>query len=201
MRKSFWTACLAGRMPKPGRIALTPMLNERGKLIGDFTVARLAADRFFLFGAGVAEDYHMRWFERHLPASGVTIARLRRRSRRARDRGAARHAISWQGSSATTCRARPFRSRRSARWKSAVCPAWVGRISFTGDLGYEIWVKPDISARSTTGSSRRARNSASRIFGARALARMRLEKGYGTWAREYRPIYTPREAGLDRSLQ
>ena len=38
------------------------------------------------------------------------------------------------------------------------------------------------------------------LFGARALNAMRLEKGYGSWAREYRPIYTPREAGLDRLI-
>ena len=35
-------------------------------------------------------------------------------------------------------------------------------------------------------------------FGARALHSLRLEKSFGTWAREYRPIYTPAEAGLDR---
>ncbi|MDJ0951985.1 MAG: glycine cleavage T C-terminal barrel domain-containing protein, partial [Alphaproteobacteria bacterium] len=36
------------------------------------------------------------------------------------------------------------------------------------------------------------------LFGARALNSLRLEKGYGSWAREYRPIYTPAETGLDR---
>jgi dimethylglycine dehydrogenase len=36
------------------------------------------------------------------------------------------------------------------------------------------------------------------LFGARALNSLRLEKGYGSWAREYRPIYSPLEAGLDR---
>ena len=37
-----------------------------------------------------------------------------------------------------------------------------------------------------------------RPFGLRALDSLRLEKGFGTWAREFRPIYTPAEAGLDR---
>ena len=36
------------------------------------------------------------------------------------------------------------------------------------------------------------------LFGGRALNAMRLEKNYGTWAREYRPIYGPLESGLDR---
>ena len=37
-----------------------------------------------------------------------------------------------------------------------------------------------------------------RLFGSRALNALRLEKAYGSWAREYRPIYSPLEAGLER---
>ena len=40
-----------------------------------------------------------------------------------------------------------------------------------------------------------------RLFGFRALITMRLEKSFGTWYREYRPIYTPLEAGMDRVLK
>ena len=77
-------------------------------------------------------------------------------------------------------------------------PALLGRISFTGELGYEIWVSPDyqralydllVSAGAQWGL---------KPFGARALNAMRIEKGFGTWAREYRPIYGPEEAGLGR---
>ncbi len=68
---------LAGRLPREGRLALSPMLNDDGRLIGDFTVARVAAEQFFVFGSGIAEQYHLRWFEAHLPASGVTLRSLR----------------------------------------------------------------------------------------------------------------------------
>lgn len=40
-----------------------------------------------------------------------------------------------------------------------------------------------------------------RLFGFRALITMRLEKNFGTWFREYRPIYTPLEAGMDRVVK
>jgi dimethylglycine dehydrogenase len=40
-----------------------------------------------------------------------------------------------------------------------------------------------------------------RLFGMRALMSLRLEKSYGTWFREYRPIYTVPEAGLDRYVR
>ena len=51
------SSLMANRIPSVGRIALTPMLNERGKLIGDFTLCRLAEDRFFLVGTYGAETY------------------------------------------------------------------------------------------------------------------------------------------------
>ena len=38
-----------------------------------------------------------------------------------------------------------------------------------------------------------------RLFGMRALMSLRLEKSYGTWFREYRPIYTPLEGGHHRA--
>src|SRR6266403_1743139 len=64
---------MANRIPSVGRIALSPMLNDRGKLIGDFTLCRIAADHFFLVGTYAAETYYLRWFERHLPLTGVTV--------------------------------------------------------------------------------------------------------------------------------
>src|ERR1700736_1400269 len=54
---------LANRVPRQGRILLNPMLNPNGKLIGDFTLARTGPESFLIFGSGIAEQYHMRWFE------------------------------------------------------------------------------------------------------------------------------------------
>jgi dimethylglycine dehydrogenase len=77
-------------------------------------------------------------------------------------------------------------------------PALVGRISFTGDLGYEIWVKPEYQRALYDALLEAGAAFGIRHFGARALQSLRLEKSFGTWAREYRPIYGPFEAGLDR---
>ncbi len=67
---------LAGRLPTTGRIRLTPMLGEAGRLMGDLTVTRLAEDRFWLTGSYYLQEWHGRWFERHRPAAGVTIRNL-----------------------------------------------------------------------------------------------------------------------------
>ncbi len=73
--EAFLNRLMTNRMPKPGRIVLTPMLNEFGKLIGDFTIANAgrpgaAEDRFIIWGSSAAQKYHMRWFEKHLPRDG-----------------------------------------------------------------------------------------------------------------------------------
>ena len=68
---------MTNKIPKTGRIVLTPMLNPNGKLIGDFTIAKAGDDCFYMWGSSQAQKYHMRWFEQHLPDDGsVRIDRL-----------------------------------------------------------------------------------------------------------------------------
>ena len=77
-------------------------------------------------------------------------------------------------------------------------PARIGRISFTGELGYEIWVPADCQLALYDALVSAGADLGLAHFGARALNSLRLEKSFGNWAREYRPLYTPGEAGLDR---
>jgi dimethylglycine dehydrogenase len=80
----------------------------------------------------------------------------------------------------------------------ANCPALVNRVSYTGDLGYEIWVTPEYQ-RCLYERIRAAGQDLGLIhFGMRALLSLRLEKNFPTWYRELRPIYGAFEAGLDR---
>ncbi|MEC8275845.1 MAG: FAD-dependent oxidoreductase, partial [Pseudomonadota bacterium] len=58
---------MAGHIPKPGRLTLTPMLTEKGRLYGDLTVACLGDEDFMLFGSGAMQDAHSRFFARTLP--------------------------------------------------------------------------------------------------------------------------------------
>ena len=65
---------LACRLPPPGRMTLAPMLKHDGRLIGDFTLANLGPEGYLLIGSGVAEEYHLRWFQQHLgEAERVTL--------------------------------------------------------------------------------------------------------------------------------
>src|SRR2546421_585341 len=195
--KEWLSYVMANRVPKVGRIALTPMLNERGKLIGDFTLCRLAAERVFLICTYAAQEYYRRWFERHAPPPGVTVRPC---------------AMEYVGLSVAGPRSRALLQRLTAEDLSSavfpflscraldvgMIPALVGRISFTGDLGYEIWVTSEYQRALYDLLMGAGAEQGLKLFGGRALNTMRIEKSFGTWAREYRPIYGPYEAGLGR---
>ena len=60
-----WTGSWPGRIPKPGRLSLTPMLAASGKIIGDFTVSCLSETEFQLTASYGAQGWHHRWFEQN----------------------------------------------------------------------------------------------------------------------------------------
>ena len=188
---------LANRLPRDGRLALSPMLNDDGRLIGDFTVANAGRDRYFVFGSGIAEQYHLRWFETHLPTSGVTVRALRTETLGCAIAGPrSRELLARLCADDVSAAAFPFLAFRET--EVAMLPARVGRLSFTGELGYEIWVPADCQLALYDALVSAGQDLGLAHFGARALNSLRLEKSFGNWAREYRPIYTPAEAGLDR---
>ena len=188
---------MANRVPRPGRIALTPMLNERGKLIGDFTMCRLAADRIFLICTYAAEVYYRRWFERYPPPTGVTVRPCAMEYVGLSVAGPSSRALLQELTREDLSSAAfPFLSFR--RIDIGMIPAFVGRITFTGDLGFEIWVTTDYQRALYDLITAAGPVHGLRHFGGRALNAMRIEKSFGTWAREYRPIYGPFEAGLGR---
>ena len=195
--EDFLSRMLTNRMPAVGRIVLAPMLNQNGKLIGDFTVARVSDDHFHVFGTGGAEDYHMRWWQSHLPDRGVSLRSLRSGLVGLSIAGPQSRALLARVSGEDVSNAAfPFMHYRGM--DLGMIPAQVGRLSFTGDLGYEIWVTPDYHAALYDLLLAEGADLGIAHVGIRAMNSLRLEKDWGTWAREYRPIYGPYEAGLGR---
>ena len=188
---------LACRLPAVGRMVLAPMLKDDGKIIGDFSLSRLDEDSFLIIGSGIAESYHMRWFLAHLSdtgdveinALGLGLVGLALAGPKSRD------VLQSCVSADISHDSMPFMAIKQI--DIGMIPAIVGRISYTGDLGYEIWVAPAylnslFDQLMTAGAAHHIR-----LFGSRALNALRLEKNYGSWGREYRPIYGPVETGLD----
>ena len=196
--ESWLDHIMANALPREGRLALSPMLNQDGKLIGDFTVGRLADRRFFIFGSGMGEEYHMRWVEEHLPADASVKVQ-------AHGMGLLGLSIAGPKTRELLCRltdedvsAEAFRFMDFRLLDLGVIPTLAGRVSFTGDLGYEFWVRPEFHARLWDDILEKGEDLGIRPFGSRAMRSMSLEKGFGSWATEYRPIYGPFAAGMGR---
>lgn len=194
--RAFLDHVLAGRMPKPGRLALTPMLTPKGKLYGDLTVACLAEDHFMLFGSGAMQEAHRRWFERYLPESGVTY----------RNMTDDLHGIAVSGPRSRELLAglmredigsEAFKFRDIRRSFVAGVPAIVARVSFSGELGYEIYVAPPYQLHLAEAIEEAGKHLGLRWYGARALMSLRLEKAWGAWTLDFRPDFTAAESGLD----
>jgi dimethylglycine dehydrogenase len=187
---------MAGRIPKEGRLSLTPMLSPKGRIIGDFTIARLGAERFQLVASFGARAYHMRWFAMQAE-EGVTVEDVSLKLLGFQIAGPrARELLARVAKGDVSTAAFPF---MSARWLDiGTSRALVQRVSYTGDLGYEIYVPAEEQVALWHVLSAAGRDLGLRPFGMRAMMSLRLEKGFGSWMREFRPDYMPAETGMDR---
>ena len=186
---------LAGYVPKPGRLTLTPMLTPKGKLYGDLTVACLAEDHFMLFGSGAMQEAHRRWFERDLP-QGVTYCNVSEDWHGIALSGPKSRAL-LQRIMREDIGAEAFKFRDLRQTYVGGVPVILNRISFSGELGYEIYCKPQYLLRLAEAIEAAGADLGYRWYGARALMSMRLEKGWGAWALDFRPDFDAIESGLD----
>ncbi|MDX1784635.1 MAG: FAD-dependent oxidoreductase [Roseovarius sp.] len=193
--RAFLDTILAGYVPKPGRLTLTPMLTEKGKLYGDLTVACLGDEHFMLFGSGAMQEAHRRWFEARLPEAvsyrnvsddwhGIALSGPKSR--------ALLQAITRKDVSAEA-----FRFRDLDQTYVGGVPVILNRISFSGELGYEIYCRPQYLLRLYEAVEEVGADLGLRWYGARALMSMRLEKGWGAWTLDFRPDFDAVESGMD----
>jgi dimethylglycine dehydrogenase len=75
------------------------------------------------------------------------------------------------------------------------------RVSFTGDLGWELHCDQADQLRLYEALLETSKDLGAGPVGLRALMSLRVEKGYGSWSREYSPEYWPQEVGLDRLIK
>ncbi|QEX18365.1 glycine cleavage system protein T [Hypericibacter terrae] len=194
--EAFLDKMLANKLPKEGRLALTPMLTPKGKLYGDLTVARMEKERFYLFGSSAAQEMHRRWFEQHLPEKGVAYHNRTDDLQGIAIAGpSARELLSRL--TAADVSAAAFKFRDIKRMVVGLVPALVARVSFSGELGYEIYVAPQYQLRLYEALEEAGKDLGLRTYGGRALMSMRLEKNWGVWTLDYRPDFTAAESGLD----
>ena len=190
---------MAGSIPKPGRLSLTPMLTHSGKIIGDFTVSCLSETEYQLTASYGAQGWHVRWFEQNM-GPGVSVENI----------SDVRSGFQIAGPNARELLSRvtrsdvgpeAFRFMDVRRMTVGMANCIVQRVSYTADLGYEIFTD-HMSVRHLWDTLAAAgKDLGLRPFGMRAMMSLRLDKWFGSWGREFSPDYTPAETGLDRFIR
>jgi dimethylglycine dehydrogenase len=186
---------MAGRVPAPGRVSLTPMLSPKGKLIGDFTISCLGEEEFRLTASYGSQAFHMRWFLSH-QEDGVSIQNI----------SDSLNGFQIAGPKARDVLAACTRAETDLgfldvrRMTVGMSDCIVQRVSYTGDLGYEIYCDPLAQRQLWTTLWDAGQAHGMVPFGMRAMMSLRLDRFFGSWLSEYSPDYTAAETGLDRFI-
>ncbi|MBX3572790.1 MAG: FAD-dependent oxidoreductase [Mesorhizobium sp.] len=187
----------ANDVSKPvGRLTYTQLLNSRGGIEADLTVARLAEDRFYIVTGTGFRTHDLSWIEDHIGAgldarlTDVTerFGTLSLMGPRARDVLAA--VTDGDVSNASF----PFGHVREISIAGASVRAL--RVTYVGELGWELHVPIDATGDVFDALMAAGKPHGIRPVGYRALESLRLEKGYRAWGSDITPNDTPFEAGL-----
>ena len=187
----------ANKMPvEVGRSCLTPLISVFGGVAGDATVTKISDDEFWVVSSGISERYQKRFYNSvKLPRNTSFESRTNEmcgfniagpKSRKILQR------LSNQDLSNNNW---PFMRSGNLSIAGVTCLAL--RISFTGDLGWEIYCKANDQITVYNALIQEAFNENGGPVGSRALMSLRIEKSYGSWGREYSPEVWPHECGLD----
>jgi glycine cleavage system T protein len=180
----------------PGRVTYTAMLNERGGIMTDLTVTRLADNRFWVVTGGGVGMHDLAWMRRQLPDDGSVQLRdltsswccLGLWGPRARD------LLQPLAAEDLSNAAFPYLSARPITVGSV--PAYAIRISYVGELGWEIYAPTEYGARLWDTLWEAGRPLGVAPLGGGAFDSLRLEKGYRLWGADIHSEYNPYEAGL-----
>jgi 4-methylaminobutanoate oxidase (formaldehyde-forming) len=179
----------------PGRLTYTQLLNSRGGIEADLTVARLAEDHFYIVTGTGFRTHDAAWITERLPAGDVRLSdvtenwgTLSLMGPRARD------VLARVTDADVSNAAFPFGHVREIAVAGAIARAL--RVTYVGELGWEIHAPIGAIGEVFDALMAAGEGEGIRPVGYRALESLRLEKGYRAWSSDITPNNTPFEAGL-----
>ncbi len=190
---------MSAKLPGAGRIRLSPMLGHDGRLKGDLTVLNWGDGAWWIMGSYYLRAWHMRWFTDHL-GEGVSVRDIS-------------DAVVGFGLSGPRSRhlmelltnddvsAEAFRFMQCRTMDVGPIRAKVGRISVTGELGYEIHCDATEHIALRRALLEAGREVEAIEYGFNAMGSLRMEKSFGIWSKEFRQEYTPGMTGMDRWIE
>ena len=186
------SAAVPGR---PGRMALSLLLNERGGIVGDITIDNRGSDEFYLVGATLGVAFYRRWLDRLAAGYDVCVENVT-------DRYAA---IGIAGPNSRSLLNElsdgafddfPFMSAKDVEIGGTACRAL--RVSYSGELGWEVHCPMADQTALFDALTDAGRDHGLALVGSRAMGMLRLEKGYRSWGAELTAEITPHAAGMQR---
>ncbi|MGR3461755.1 MAG: GcvT family protein [Roseovarius sp.] len=185
---------VTGALPKVGRVGLVYFADQRGRIVTEMSVTRVARDRFVLVTAASAQWHDREWLERHLPAErGFSLE----------DATDSMSTLIVTGPAARDVLGRISEADLTLPWlsfqESEIAGGWVVllRVSFAGELGWEIHAQnADMPAIYDA-----VIEAGAKPFGMWALNSLRIEKGYRAWKGDLSTDYSMLEGGLERFVK
>ncbi|NOT03813.1 MAG: FAD-dependent oxidoreductase [Anaerolineales bacterium] len=194
---NFLNTVCANEIDQPiGTIVYTQALNKRGGIECDFTVTRLAEDRFFIVTGTAFGQHDMSWLSLNMPEDGTVAIE---------DVGSAYACIGLWGPKARKILEKvtsddvsnagfPYMTNR--RITIGDIPVLASRVTYVGELGWEFYCPTEYGLRLWDTLWEAGEPEGMVAGGYKAIDTLRLEKGYRYWSGEISPDYTPYEAGL-----
>jgi dimethylglycine dehydrogenase len=189
---------VAGGLPRVGRMSLAYFPDHRGRIMTEMSVIRQGEDELWLITAATAELHDREWLERHLPKdSGITVT----------ERTEDYDCLILAGPRSREILAKIAQADLTLPWLSkqdatvAGRPAVLLRVSFTGELGWEIHAAPADMPAIWDALIAAGRPLGLKPFGMFALDSLRIEKGYRVWKGDLSTDYTLLQGGLDRFVK
>jgi 4-methylaminobutanoate oxidase (formaldehyde-forming) len=179
-----------------GAITYTQMLNARGGIECDFTVTRLAEDRFRIVTGTAFGQHDLAWIRSHAPDDGSVLVEdvtsrfvcLGLWGPRARD--------ILQPLTTADLLSEAFPYMRAQEIAVGPVPCLALRVTYVGELGWELYCPTEFGVRLWDTLWAAGREHGLAAGGYKAIDSLRLEKGYRVWGADITPDDTPWEAGL-----
>lgn len=188
---------VCGALPPVGRVRLSYLLTPKGRIWSEATIARLEEDRFLLCGPTLAVDRDFDWLSAGLDGADCALGKGHAQDGALMVMGPKSRALLQELTDADL-------SARNAPWMSvaeieiAGVPVTAMRVSYVGELGWELHVTSADLPKLYGAIWQAGRTQGICNFGSYALNAMRVEKGYHGWGADFGTEYTLFDAGLGR---
>jgi dimethylglycine dehydrogenase len=196
--RDWLASMITGIVPRPGRIGLGYFADDKGRIVTEMSIMALDEDFFFLITAATAEWHDLEWLLKHRPAGAAfDITNVTEEFSCQILTGPKSRAILAACCDADL--AKGWLTHQTTQIAGKYCQ--LVRVSFAGELGWEVHTKVDDTADIFDAVMQAGKAHGLKPFGMYALASLRLEKGYRAWKGDLSTDYTILQGGLERFVR